>query len=74
MKKRLPLAVLLIGLSIPLFGGCIAAIGNNPDAPRSNATLGQQLIDLQKARDSGVISEAEFQTQRAKFLGQPTHH
>jgi len=30
--------------------------------------LGQQLLDLQKARDAGVINEAEFQAQREKFL------
>jgi hypothetical protein len=34
------------------------------------ATLGQQLIDLQKARESGVLTEAEYQAQREKFLSQ----
>ena len=49
--------------------GCIAAIGNREPA-RSNATLGQQLIDLQKARDSGALTETEYQAQREKFLSQ----
>jgi len=31
--------------------------------------VGQQLIDLQKARDAGIITEAEYQTQKAKVLG-----
>ncbi len=46
-------------------------------APSSNTneqgvltpTIGQQLIDLQKAKDAGVITDAEYQTQKAKLLG-----
>ena len=49
-----------------LLGGCIA-IGNR-DAQRPNATLGQQLIDLQKARDTGAITDAEYQTQKSRLL------
>lgn len=33
------------------------------------ATLGQQLIDLQKAKDTGAITDAEYQAQKAKLLG-----
>ena len=40
------------------------AIGHATTAP----TLGQQLIDLQKARDSGAITEAEYESQKAKLL------
>ncbi|HXR48896.1 MAG TPA: SHOCT domain-containing protein [Candidatus Limnocylindrales bacterium] len=32
-------------------------------------TLGQQLVDLQKAREAGAISDQEYQDQRAKLLG-----
>lgn len=67
MKKAFLLTALLGALAMPLLGGCVAAIGNSP-AARSSATLGQQLVDLQKARDSGAITEAEYQTQRARFL------
>ena len=49
-----------------LLNGCIA-IGNR-DAQRPNATLGQQLIDLQKARDTGAITDAEYQSQKSKLL------
>jgi hypothetical protein len=31
-------------------------------------TLGQQLLDLQKAKDTGVITDAEYQAQKAKLL------
>jgi len=34
----------------------------------ASPTLGQQLIDLQKAKDSGAITDAEYQSQKAKLL------
>ena len=40
-------------------------VGQQTAAP----TLGQQLIDLQKAKDAGVITDVEYQTQKAKLLG-----
>ena len=40
------------------------AIGQETIAP----TLGQQLIDLQKAKDCAAITDAEYQAQKAKLL------
>jgi hypothetical protein len=40
-------------------------IGQETIAP----TLGQQLIDLQKAKDAGAITDAEYQAEKAKLLG-----
>jgi PBP1b-binding outer membrane lipoprotein LpoB len=69
-KTRLVLARIIVLVTLAfVLNGCVAAIGNREPA-RSNATLGQQLIDLQKAKDSGVITEAEYTTQRAKFLAE----
>lgn len=62
MKRIL---LLLLALS-PLLTGCIAAIGNS--GQRSTATLGQQLIDLQRAKEAGALSEAEYKEQREKLL------
>jgi hypothetical protein len=82
MKK--PLIPLLIGLSAAiLLAGCALdlrfgggtkssttksdqkpVIGQQVTAP----TVGQQLIDLQKAKDSGAITDAEYQAQKAKLL------
>lgn len=56
-----------IALSALCLSGCVAASGNR-DARPGSGTLGQQLIDLQKAREAGAISEAEYQTQKAKVL------
>lgn len=68
--KTTALLGLLAG-SIAL-SGCIFAVGGsgpNPAPTKSGTTLGQELVDLQKARDSGVITEAEYETQRGKLLG-----
>ncbi len=69
MKRILPFAVLT--LTALLFTGCVAAIGNrdNQSAARNNITLGQQLIDLQRARDVGALTPAEYEVQRARLLG-----
>jgi hypothetical protein len=63
MKRAL---LLLIGAGL-LSTGCAIQIGNrHPDA--SGGTLGQQLVDLKKAKDAGVISDAEYETKRKKLL------
>jgi hypothetical protein len=36
--------------------------------PIVTPTLGQQLLDLQKARAAGVITDAEYEAQKAKLL------
>ena len=67
MKKSASFLALASIASLLLLSGCIAAIDND-SPPGSSATLGQQMIDLQKARDSGAITDGEYQSQRAKFL------
>jgi hypothetical protein len=36
--------------------------------PVMNVSVGQQLIDLKKARDSGAMTEREFQAQKADII------
>ena len=48
-----------------LLGGCAIEIGNRP---ADKDTLGQQLIDLKKAKDSGAMSDSEYEAQKAKLL------
>ena len=48
-----------------LFCGCAIEIGNR--APDKD-TLGQQLVDLKKAKDAGAISDSEYEAQKAKLL------
>ena len=67
MKRTSTLLIAALALpALLLLNGCIA-IGNR-DAQRPNATLGQQLIDLQKARDTGALTDAEYQSQKTKLL------
>jgi len=70
MKKLI--VPLLIGASaMTLLSGCIGlSIGGGTTNKPESATVGQQLIDLQKAKESGAITDAEYQTQKAKILGQ----
>ncbi len=81
MKKRF-LALLAGILAVTLLNGCLVfnleggkkssttstnqqpAIGQQTVAP----TVGQQLMDLQKAKESGAISEKEYDEQKAKLL------
>lgn len=67
MNRITSLLVALVALpTMLLLNGCIA-IGNR-DAQKPSATLGQQLIDLQKARDTGALTDAEYQAQKERLL------
>lgn len=66
MKKLITPAGMLAVLL--LLSGCVAAIGNRDGRHGEGTTLGQELIDLQKAKDSGAISPADYETQKAKLL------
>ena len=66
MKTKLILLATVTLTALSLTTGCVA-IGNR-GGQSCNATVGQQLIDLQKAKEAGVITDAEFQAQKAKLL------
>jgi hypothetical protein len=53
-----------------LLTGCLALqVGGGDKKELQTATVGQQLVDLQKAKDAGAISDSEYQAQKAKLLG-----
>jgi len=57
--------------AVLLLTGCLALqVGGGDKKEDRKATVGQQLIDLKAARDTGAMTEAEYQTQKAKVLGQ----
>jgi len=69
MNKKLIFPTLIALSSVMLLSGCLA-IGNHvPIEGGGGGTVGQQLIDLQKAKDAGIITPAEYQTQKDKVLG-----
>jgi len=72
MKKLI--VPLVIGLSaLTLFTGCVGglSLGGGTKTVTNPPTLGQQMIDLQKAKESGAITDAEYQAQKAKLLAKP---
>jgi hypothetical protein len=48
--------------------GCVAVVKDQPAGSKA-PTAGQQLVDLKHAKDVGAISDAEYETQKAKILG-----
>ncbi len=66
--KKLFISTLVAMSALVLFSGCIA-IGTGPKSQQTNATMGQQLIDLKTAKDNGAITDAEYEAQKAKLLG-----
>jgi hypothetical protein len=71
MKKSL--VVTATGLAaLLLLNGCIVLSlggGTKTTNETPKITVGQQLLDLQKAKESGAITETEYQAQKAKILG-----
>jgi hypothetical protein len=58
-------------LLLTLLTGCLnLQLGGGTKNDTQKPTVGQQLVDLQKAKDSGAISDAEYQVQKAKVLGE----
>ena len=68
--KKIPLLTTTTLVSAFLLTGCIGLqLGGGQSSEIKSATLGQQLIDLQKAKDTGAINETDYQAQKAKLLG-----
>jgi hypothetical protein len=60
---------LLAGLfTIMLITGCETHLGGGSTTRIEQPTIGQQLIDLQRAKEAGAITDAEYQTEKAKLL------
>ena len=70
MKKTL--SPILCSLCIlMLLTGCLnLEFGGGTKSEMQKPTVGQQMIDLQKAKDAGAISDAEYQSQKSKILGE----
>ena len=67
--KKLIVPILVSLSAMTLLTGCIGlSIGSGTTTKPVTATTGQQLVDLQKAKDSGAITEAEYQAQKTKIL------
>jgi len=60
----------MVGVSaMTLLTGCLGLqLGPDSITKSQTPTIGQQLIDLQKAKDDGAITDTEYQAQKAKLL------
>lgn len=63
--KKISVLVLAVCFLMATLSGC--AIGTKGATSVSNPTLGQELIDLKKAKDSGVISTEEYEKLKEKL-------
>ena len=66
MNRNHPRRFALASTAIMLAGLGGRVVGNNSKLQRP--TIGQELIDLQKARDSGAIDETEYDRTRTRIL------
>jgi hypothetical protein len=67
--KRLFIPTALALSAMVLLSGCLALqIGGGDKKEERKVSMGQQLIDLKAARDRGAITDAEYETQKAKLL------
>jgi uncharacterized lipoprotein YajG len=67
--KKLFIPILVVISAMTLLAGCSWQVGGGSKSATIVPTTGQQLIDLQKAKVSGAISDQEYQAQKAKLLG-----
>lgn len=51
-----------------LLVGCETHLGGGTTNKVEQPTLGQQLIDLYRAKEAGAISEQEYEAQKARLL------
>ena len=67
--KRSIVHLLSIFSAMTLLTGCAWQVGGGAKHVTVEPTIGQQLVDLQKAKDAGAITESEFQAEKEKLLG-----
>jgi hypothetical protein len=68
--QRIRIVIVAVAF-VTALSGCVIALGNRdyPPPKEVRPTVGQQLIDLKKAREAGAISDQEYEAQRTRLLG-----
>ncbi len=68
MKKTFSLLAPAL-LVMTLLTGCLnLQLGGGSKTGPTSPTIGQQLVDLQKARNSGAITDAQYQAEKNRLL------
>ena len=70
MKKATIAALVGLAATMLLSGCLLIQLGGGSTTKPQTPTTGQQLTDLKKAKDSGAMTDAEYQAERAKVLNQ----
>lgn len=65
MKKAILMTTIVVFLSTAI--GCIGIQGGS-DQGQAEPTLGQQLIDLKKAKDEAAITQEEYKVLKKKLV------
>jgi hypothetical protein len=68
MRTKTIFAFVCALMLVTTLSGCVVAFGNRVPPDALKPTLGKQLTDLKQARDSGVITEDEYQTARKRLI------
>jgi hypothetical protein len=70
MKRKLTLLMLALMFFLLILGGCCGGSKETKVVtdPSKTTTTGQELQDLQKAKESGAISEKEYEEAKKKIL------
>jgi hypothetical protein len=57
-------------MTVIALGALVACSSTNTEVmpPTVNVSIGQQLIDLKKARDSGAMSQQEYEQQARRLI------
>jgi|HubBroStandDraft_5_1064220.scaffolds.fasta_scaffold1573531_2 hypothetical protein len=66
--KKIIISSLVALVTIALLTGCNIELGTGSTTKMYPATVGAQLVDLKKAKDDGAITQAEYDSEKAKFL------
>lgn len=67
--KKLSVSLLSVFVALAFLTGCAWHVGGRSKNVTMTPTLGQQLIDLQKAKEAGAITDSEYQAEKTKLLG-----
>lgn len=64
------IGILLVAILLASMTSCIA-VGSGGEKINNQPTIGQQLIDLQKAKDEGAITQEEYEELKDKLKKSP---
>jgi len=68
MKTKTLVAFGLVTAAALMLNGCVIALGVPDKEVKTRPTLGKQLSDLKQARDSGALTEEEYQTAKKRLV------